>query len=170
MPDRLLAFFVHVVLATHWSLCLSSHFCILTTITFGWADKGWPGFVILAANIKAILTPPPQSPVIIGADGLWGAHKWTVYPQLHHHEFLYLAWIPLHQSNTSVPSSIHSPIDMLLWQAHPDQPNIHVISPTLLDSLTNEWESVKVTLQDPHKAFFSNSFFFFPSEPGGSVY
>jgi hypothetical protein len=119
------------------------------------ADDWQPGFVILGANVKAIPTPPPQSPVIIGADGSWGAHEWTVYPQLHHHEFPYLTWIPLRQSNTSVPSCIHTPVDKLMWQYHPDQPNIHVISPTLLHRLTQEWESVKAVLQDPSKTFSS---------------
>jgi hypothetical protein len=126
-----------------------------------WAstDKWRPGFVILGANIKAIPTPPPQSPVIIGVDGSWGAHKWTVYPQLHHHEFPYLTWIPLRQSNTSVSSSIHTSVDKSMWQAHPNQPNIHVINPTLLDRLTKEWESVKAVLQGPSKTFSSDPSF-----------
>jgi hypothetical protein len=123
------------------------------------ADDWRPGFVILGANIKAIPTPPPQSPVIVGADGSWGAHKWTVYPQPHHHEFPYLTWIPLCQSNTSVPSSIHTPVDKLMWQAQPDQPNIHAISPPLLDKLKKEWESAKVELQDPYKTFSSDPSF-----------
>jgi hypothetical protein len=126
-----------------------------------WASANdWrPGFIILGANVKAIPTPPPQSPVIIGADGSWGAHEWTVYPQPHHHEFLYLAWIPLRLSNTSVPSCIHTPVEKLMWQYHPDQPNIHVISPTLLHRLTQEWESVKAVLQDLSKTFSSDPSF-----------
>ncbi|KAN0141541.1 hypothetical protein V8E53_000003 [Lactarius tabidus] len=126
-----------------------------------WAstDDWQPGFVILGANVKAIPTPPPQSPVIIGADGSWGAHKWTVYPQLHHRDFLYLAWIPLCQSNTSVPSSIHTPVDKSMWQAHPDQPNTHVITPALLDKLSKEWESAKALLQDLFKTFSSDPSF-----------
>ena len=120
------------------------------------ADDWWPGFIILGANVKAIPTPPPQSPVIIGVDGYWGAHEWTVYLQPHHCEFLYLAWIPLHQPNTSVPSSIHTPIDKLMWHVHPDQPNIHVISPTLLGRLTREWESIKAILQDMSKTLSSD--------------
>jgi hypothetical protein len=42
-----------------------------------------------------------------------------------------------------------------MWQYHPDQPNIHVISPTLLHRLTEEWESVKAVLQDLSKTFSS---------------
>jgi hypothetical protein len=120
------------------------------------ADDWRPGFVILGANVKAIPTPPPQSPVIIGADGSWGAHEWVVYPQPHRPEFPYLAWIPLPQSNTSIPSCIHTPVDKSMWQAHPDQPNIHVISPTWLDRLTKAWEFVKA---DPSKTFFSDPSF-----------
>jgi hypothetical protein len=126
-----------------------------------WASANdWrPGFVILGANVKAIPTPPPQSPVIIGADSSWGAHKWTVYPQPHHRDFPYLAWIPLCQSNTSVPSSIHTPVDKSMWQAHPDQPNTHVITPALLDKLSKEWESAKALLQDLFKTFSSDPSF-----------
>ena len=85
---------------------------------------------MIGANVKAIPTPPPQSPVIISTDSFWGAHKWTVYLQLYPREFPYLAWIPLRQ-HTSIPSSIHTPVDKSVWQAHPDQPNIHIISPAL---------------------------------------
>jgi hypothetical protein len=120
------------------------------------ADDWRPGFAILGATVKVIPTSPPQSLVIIGADGSWGAHEWTVYPQPHHHEFPYLAWIPLHQSNTSIPSCVHTPIDKSMWQAHPDQPNIHIIDPTLLDRLTKERESVKAVLQDPSNTFSSD--------------
>ncbi|KAH9074898.1 hypothetical protein EDB83DRAFT_2312384 [Lactarius deliciosus] len=63
------------------------------------ADKWWAGFVILAANVDAIPTPPPWSGVVIGVDGLWGAHEWTIYPQPHCPKFPYLAWIPLHLSD-----------------------------------------------------------------------
>ena len=126
-----------------------------------WAstDDWRPGFVIIGANVKAILTPPPQSPVIVSLDGSWGAHEWTVYPQPHHREFPYLAWIPLRQSNTSVPSSIHAPIDKSMWQAHPDWPNIHVISPTLFSKITKEWESIKAVLQDPSETLSSDPSF-----------
>ena len=122
------------------------------------ANNWQPGFVIIGANVKAIPTPP-QSPVIIGSDGSWGAHEWTVYPQPHHCEFPYLTWIPLRQSNTSVPSSIHAPIDKSMWQAHPDQPNIHVSSPTLFSKITKEWESIKAVLQDLSKTLSFNPSF-----------
>jgi hypothetical protein len=46
-----------------------------------------------------------------------------------------------------------------MWQAHPDQPNIHAISPPLLDKLKKEWESAKVKLQDPYKTFSSDPSF-----------
>jgi hypothetical protein len=55
------------------------------------ADEWRAGFVMLGANVDTIPTPPPQSMVIIGVDGLWGAHEWTVYPQPHHPEFPYLS-------------------------------------------------------------------------------
>ena len=131
------------------------------------ADDWRPGFVILGANVNAIPTPPPQSPVIIGADGLWGAHEWTVYPQPHRHEFPYLAWIPLRQSNssapsdihTSVPFDIHTPVDKSMWLAQPDRPNIHFINHTLLDRLTEKWESIKSALENPFKTFSSDPSF-----------
>jgi hypothetical protein len=44
-------------------------------------------------------------------------------------------------------------------RAHPNQPNIHVINPTLLDRLTKEWESVKAVLQGPSKTFSSDPSF-----------
>jgi hypothetical protein len=46
-----------------------------------------------------------------------------------------------------------------MWQAHPNQPNIHVINPTLLDRLTEEWESVKAVLQGLSKTFSSDPSF-----------
>jgi hypothetical protein len=62
-----------------------------------WADTDdWqPGFIILGTNVKAILTPPPQSPVVISADSSWGTHEWTVYLQPYRREFPYLTWMPL---------------------------------------------------------------------------
>ncbi|KAF8266728.1 hypothetical protein EI94DRAFT_1701537 [Lactarius quietus] len=123
-----------------------------------WAstDNWQPGFIILGANVNAIPTPPPLSPVIIGTDGFWGAHKWTVYPQPHHPEFPYLTWIALCQPNTSLPSIVHTPVDKSMWQTHPDQPNLHLISPTLLEGLTKEWESVKAVVQGSFEAVSSD--------------
>ncbi|KAN0128800.1 hypothetical protein V8E53_013387 [Lactarius tabidus] len=37
-----------------------------------------PDFVILGANTNAILMPPPDLAIVVGIDGLWGAHKWTI--------------------------------------------------------------------------------------------
>jgi hypothetical protein len=126
-----------------------------------WADANdWrPGFVILGANVNSILTPPPHSLVITGADGFWGAHEWTVYLQPHRREFLYLAWIPLRQPNTSDPSDIHTSIDKSMWRAQPGQPNVHVTSRPLLDRLTKKWESVKAALEDPFKKHSSDPSF-----------
>ncbi|KAI9460483.1 hypothetical protein BJY52DRAFT_1261983 [Lactarius psammicola] len=126
------------------------------------ADKWRAGFVILGANVNAILTPPPQSTVIIGVDGLWGAHEWTVYPQPYCPEFPYLAWIPLRPSNSSTPFDVLTcPVDKSMWQARPDISNIHVTNPDLLDKLTVKWKSLKAALQDPFKDVSSH--------PGSSI-
>ena len=59
--------------------------------------------------------------------------------------------------------SIHTPVNKSMWQAHPDQPNIHVICPTIcptkLDGLTKEWELVKARIQDLCKSLSSNPSF-----------
>ncbi|KAN0127817.1 hypothetical protein V8E53_014373 [Lactarius tabidus] len=121
------------------------------------ADAWQPDFVILGANADAIPTPPPDSAIVIGIDGLWGAHEWTIYPQPHCPEFLYLAWIPLHLSNPSSPSDIltHS-VDKTTWQAHPNHSNIHVVKPAVLNELRVRWETLKDTVQDPLHDIFSN--------------
>ncbi|KAH9176165.1 hypothetical protein EDB89DRAFT_2129346 [Lactarius sanguifluus] len=120
-----------------------------------WASAGEQraGFVILAANIDAILTPPPWSGVVIGVDGLWGAHEWTIYPQPHCPKFPYLAWIPLHLSGPSILSGVltHS-VDKSMWRVHPGNSNIHIINPDVLDKLMVKWTTLKAALQDP----FSN--------------
>ncbi|KAH9013792.1 hypothetical protein EDB83DRAFT_2321613 [Lactarius deliciosus] len=59
------------------------------------ADEWQRGFVMLGANICSIPAPPPPSDPIIGVDGFWGAHEWTIYPQMYRREFPHLAWIPL---------------------------------------------------------------------------
>ncbi len=117
-----------------------------------WAStEEWQaGFIILGANVNSILTPPPQSAVIISADGFWGAHEWTVYPQPHRPEFPYLAWIPLHQSNPSVSSDVLTcSVDKSMWKALPGNSNIHVVNPDVLDRLTVKWKTLKAALQDP---------------------
>jgi len=114
------------------------------------AEEWQTGFIILGANIDFILSPPPWSAVVIGADGLWGAHEWTVYQQLHRPEFLYLAWIPLHLPIPSIPSDILTrSVDKSIWRAHPGKSNIHVVNPDVLDKLTVKWKALKVALQDP---------------------
>ncbi|KAH9007812.1 hypothetical protein EDB85DRAFT_2165216 [Lactarius pseudohatsudake] len=114
------------------------------------ADDWKPGFVMLGSNVSAIPTAPPRSEVIIGADGLWGVHEWTVYPQFHHPEFPYLAWIPLHSSNTSFPSNIITrSIDKSMWQAYPNKSNIHSVRRDVLDELMVKWKSTKAALEDP---------------------
>ncbi|KAH9007299.1 hypothetical protein EDB86DRAFT_2824350 [Lactarius hatsudake] len=119
------------------------------TKVFQWGGR-MAGFVILAANVDAIPTPPPQSRVVIGVDGLWGAHKWTIYPQPHRPKFPYLAWIPLHLSGPSILSRVlnHS-VDKSMWRVHPGNSNIHVINPDVKDKLTVEWTTLKAALQDP---------------------
>jgi hypothetical protein len=121
------------------------------------ADAWKPDFVILGANTDAILMPPPDSAVIISTDGLWGAHKWTIYPQPHCPEFPYLTWIPLHLSNSSSPSEIlmHS-VEKTMWQANPNHSNIHIVNPAVLNELRVRWESFKAAVKDPFHDIFSN--------------
>ncbi|KAF8269203.1 hypothetical protein EI94DRAFT_1829080 [Lactarius quietus] len=118
------------------------------------ADDWRPGFVILGANADHIPTPPPKSPAIIGADGFWGAHEWTVYPQPYHPEFPYLTWIPLRQSDT--PDIFTCSVDKSMWQDHPENPNVRVITPTLLGKLTKEWVSIKAAIQVPFRTISSD--------------
>jgi hypothetical protein len=77
-----------------------------------WAstDNWQLGFVMLGANVYSIPTPPPPVGPIVGIDGLWGAHKWMVYLQPYHHEFLYLSWTPLRpQSHSIMPDILTLP-------------------------------------------------------------
>jgi hypothetical protein len=103
---------------------------------------------MLGANIDFIPTPPPQSPIIIGVDGLWGVHEWMTYPQLHRPDFLYLAWIPL--SSPSTPSDVltHS-VEKPMWRADPSHSNLHIIHLDLLDELTVRWKDLKAAIQGP---------------------
>jgi hypothetical protein len=94
---------------------------------------------------------------MISVDGFWGAHEWTVYPQPYHPEFPYLAWIPLRQSNASVPSEVLTrPVDKSMWRAHPDNTNNRFIDPSLFDGLTREWMSIKAAVQVPFKTISSD--------------
>lgn len=124
------------------------------------ADAWWHNFVILGANTDTIPTPPPNSPIIIGTDGLWGAHKWTIYPQPHRPQFPYLAWIPLHLPNPSSPSSkfdiLMRSVDKTMWQAHPDHSNVHIVNPAVLNELRVRWERLKADVWDPFHDMFTN--------------
>lgn len=121
------------------------------------ADTWRPDFVMLGANVGAILVPPPRSEVLIGVDGLWGAHEWTIYPQPYRPEFPYLAWIPLRPSNTSAPSDVLTrSVDKSMWKAHPNHSNIHIVSPHVLDELKVKWETLKAAVQDPFHEIISN--------------
>ena len=112
---------------------------------------------MLRANIDGILTPPPCSTVLVGIDGLWGPHEWTIYPQLHSPAFPYLTWILLCLSNSSAPHDVLTcSIDKSMWQAHPSQSNIHVINLTVLDKLTVRWDALKEAMQTPFHDIVNN--------------
>jgi hypothetical protein len=133
---------------------------------WAFADDWQPGFVILAANVNSIPTSPPAFPVIVGVDGLWGGHEWTVYPQPYRSEFPYLAWIPLRSSDAAVPSSVLSQsVEKSMWQAHPNHSNSHVIDSTILDQLTREWTSIKAASQDPFQTISSDTSFYSVQPP-----
>ncbi|KAI9449547.1 hypothetical protein BJY52DRAFT_1192467 [Lactarius psammicola] len=87
------------------------------------ADEWQHGFVMLGANVYSIPTPPPQSDPVICIDSFWGAHKWTVYPQLYHQK--------------------------MMWQAHPHRSDCHLINPELFEELTIKWQSIKEALKNP---------------------
>jgi len=121
------------------------------------ADTWRPGFVMLGANVDGIPTPPPRSAVLVGVDGLWGPHEWTVYPQLHSPAFPYLAWIPLRPSNSSAPHDVLTcSVDKSMWQAHPSQSNIHVVNPGVLDKLTVRWDALKEAVRTPFHDIVNN--------------
>ncbi len=117
------------------------------------ADEWRLGFVMLGANVHSIPTSPPLSGPIIGVDGFWGTHEWTVYPQLYRREFPYLAWIPLCPRSHSVPSDILThPIQKAMWRAHPTKSDCHTINPMLFEELTTKWDSIKVAVDGPFHA------------------
>ncbi|KAI9435856.1 hypothetical protein H4582DRAFT_2079482 [Lactarius indigo] len=99
------------------------------------ADDWRPGCIMLAANVNAIPTPPPQSQPIVGVDGFWGVHEWTLYPQPYRREFPYLPWIALPSPSPSVSSEC--------------------LTPDLLDELKLKWKSTKAALEGSLKAFSS---------------
>ncbi len=124
------------------------------------ADEWRLGFVILGANVRSIPAPPPPSDPIIGVDGFWGAHEWTVYPQLYRRQFPYLAWIPLHPRSRSVPSDVLTrPVQKAMWRAHPLKSDCHLVNPELFEELTSNWKSIKVALGDPFNAVSSQPSF-----------
>jgi hypothetical protein len=124
------------------------------------AEEWKPESVMLGVNVNAIPSPPPRSDVIVGEDGFWGVHEWTVYPQLHHKDFPYLAWIPRYPSTSSVSSDILTrPVDKLMLRTHPNNSNAWVVDPILFDELKVKWKSTKAALEDPFKAISD------PSDP-----
>ena len=130
------------------------------------ADDWRPEFVILGANVETIPTFPPPPPVIVGEDGLWGAHEWTIYPQPYSPEFPYLAWIPLRSSNSAISSNVLTQsVHKSMWRAHPDHSNFHVIDTTLLKNLTHKWTSIKAAVQDPFQTISSEPSFFSVCRP-----
>ncbi|KAH8978681.1 hypothetical protein EDB83DRAFT_2537510 [Lactarius deliciosus] len=124
------------------------------------ADEWQRGFVMLGANVCSIPAPPPPSDPIIGVDGFWGAHEWTIYPQMYRREFPHLAWIPLRPRSHSVPSDVLTrPVEKAMWQAHPLKTDCHVVSPELFEEVTTKWKSIKVALEDPFHAVSSQASF-----------
>jgi hypothetical protein len=119
------------------------------------ADDWRPGYIMLGTNIYAIPVPPLPV-IIVGSDGFWGAHKWTVYPQPYRLKFPYLSWIPLHSPKPSTSSDIltHS-AEKTMWQLHSHQTNVHVVTPALLDELTTKWETIKASVQEPFQTISS---------------
>jgi hypothetical protein len=124
------------------------------------ADEWQLGFVMLGANVHSIPAPPPSFEPIIGIDGFWGAHEWTVYPQPFRREFPYLPWIPLRpQSDSSTPNLLTLPVEKTMWRAHPRKSNCHVINPELFEELSNKWKSIKAALLDPFSTIISQASF-----------
>ena len=110
---------------------------------------------MLGANVEDIPTPPPQSQPIVGVDGFWGSHEWTIYPQLYHHHFPYLAWIALPSPSHSTAGVASRPIEKTMWRPHPDRSDVHVINPVLLDELKAKWEVTKAALKVSFSAMSS---------------
>jgi len=123
------------------------------------ADEWHLGFVMLGANVCSIPAPPPPFEPIVGIDGLWGAHEWTVYPQPYHHEFPYLSWIPHPRSHSITPDILTIPIEKTMWRAHPRKTNCHVINLELFKDLSIKWKSMKAALEEPFSAITSQALF-----------
>ncbi|KAH9020356.1 hypothetical protein EDB85DRAFT_2153130 [Lactarius pseudohatsudake] len=124
------------------------------------ADEWQLGFVMLGANVRSIPPPPPSSDPIIGLDGFWGVHEWTIYPQMYRPEFPYLAWIPLRPRSHSVPSDVLTrPVEKAMWRAHPLRTDCHLINPELFEQVTIKWKLIKVALEDPFHVVSSQASF-----------
>ena len=124
------------------------------------ADEWKLGYVMLGANVCSLPAPPPQSEPIIGIDGFWGAHEWTVYPQPYRREFPYLPWIPLRpRSRSTPPDLLTRPVEKTMWRAHGCKSDCHVVDPDLFQELTIKWASIKAALEDPFRAITSNPSF-----------
>lgn len=108
---------------------------------------------MLGANVDSIPSPPPRSDVIVGSDGLWGSHEWTVYPQLHQPEFPYLAWIPIHPFSDIQTRAF----DKSILRRVSHSSNTWVVDPELLGDLNTRWKSIKASLEAPFKDISSTS-------------
>jgi hypothetical protein len=119
------------------------------------ADDWQPGYVMLGANVHTIPVPPPPV-IIVSSDGFWGAHEWTIYPQLYRPKFPYLSWIPLRSPNSSTSSDILTrSVEKTMWQPHSHRTNTHVVTPALLGELTTKWETIKASVQEPFQTVHS---------------
>ena len=107
------------------------------------ADEWRPGFVMLGANVRSIPVPPPLSEPVVGVDGFWGAHEWTIYPQPYRLRFPYLSWIPLPQRSRSALPVLTRSVEKTMWQPHSQKSDRHLINPDLFEELTIKWESIK---------------------------
>ncbi|KAI9429185.1 hypothetical protein H4582DRAFT_2089861 [Lactarius indigo] len=107
------------------------------------ADEWQPGFALLSAlMVSGELT-----------SGL-------IYPQMYRREFPYLAWIPLRPRSHSVPSDVLTrPVEKAMWRAHPLRTDCHLVNRELFEEVTIKWKSIKVALEDPFHAIFSQASF-----------
>ncbi|KAH9972262.1 hypothetical protein BGW80DRAFT_1252795 [Lactifluus volemus] len=112
------------------------------------ADDWRPGHVMLAANVDSIPSPPPRTVPVVGVDGLWAEHEWTLYPQPFLPEFPYLPWIRLPPRNP--PHDIlRCAVDKKMWRPHVSKTNIHLVQPAVLDDLRAKLEAAKAAVEMP---------------------
>lgn len=112
---------------------------------------------MLGANVFELLVPPPSEMTIVGSDGLWGVHEWTIYPQLYCLEFPYLSWISLPSINSF--NILTCPVEKTMWELHGHKTNAHIVTPALLNELTTKWGAIKDAVQGVFKATSSSSSF-----------